>query len=96
MIRVPKSVVSLLRRIESSEEKELVWERGNGWWVGYYRVRASTCKLLLQFCLISEDQFSTATMKRFTLNGYGRKVLSDPDNKVCSEVESLLREVRWL
>lgn len=47
-----RSGQTLIERIKASEDKEVTWEKGAGWWVGHHQVNGRTCQYLLQLCLL--------------------------------------------
>lgn len=64
-------------RIMDTEEEELVFEKGAGWWVGEHKTSGKVGLRLLRFCLVKEDGFP-GQMLRLYINGDGKKALTDP------------------
>jgi hypothetical protein len=47
-----KASHDVLTKLLASEEQELTWEKGAGWWTDTERVSAAGCEHLLRLCLI--------------------------------------------
>lgn len=77
---VPTGVRNLLRRVQASEDQELVYERGAGWWVGCDQVAGRYARLAIQLVLVGLDGFSRVGhgMERYHVNEEGRRALGDP------------------
>lgn len=75
---VPRRVRNLCVRISESEDEELTYERGAGWWVGFDRVRGTVCKEALRFCLLRVDSFCDGDdYQIYELNEEGRALVDD-------------------
>lgn len=77
---VPVGVRRLLVRILASEDRELVYERGAGWWVGDEQVGGRWARLAIVLVLLGTDSYSPAGsgLERWHVNEEGRRALEDP------------------
>lgn len=53
---------NLLKRLMASEDRELVYSKGGGWWLDDTRIAGRDATELLRFCLIRECSYSSTTM----------------------------------
>lgn len=77
---IPKGVQNLLRRILASEDEEIVYEKGAGWWIGDDRTSGRYPLMAIRLCLLSCDElrgFGGRGMERWTINEEGRKAAAD-------------------
>lgn len=68
----------LLKKLSESEEDELVWCKGGGWWIDLSKVNGRVVKELLTMVLISDQGFGSDTYLVYELNEEGRAMLEDP------------------
>jgi len=70
---------NLLKRIDASEDGELVREKGAGWWVDADQVAARDAVELLRFVLLKRTYSSNdESYETFGINEEGRCLLGDP------------------
>ena len=56
-----------------NDNVELVFSKGGGWWIGDEQIYSSLAKSLIQYCMVSLDQFSkTGHFERYTINETGK------------------------
>lgn len=68
---ISNSAYNLLKKIQASEDQELVYERGAGWWVDTTQINSRITKELLMTCLIHLDNGETGRYEVYTLNEDG-------------------------
>lgn len=73
-------LVRFLKRILESEDQEVVYERGAGWWVGEDRTTGRWPRLALTLALVSptQDTHVGHGLERYEVNEEGRKLVQDP------------------
>lgn len=79
---VPSIARNLLRRIKESEDQELVYETGGGWWVGLHRTSGAAATACLRLCLLSLDHSTERgnyVYQVWTLNSESEASIADPD-----------------
>ncbi len=77
-LRVTTAERNLLIRIRDSEDGELVYEKGAGWWVGYDRVSAQVVHGLLNKVLIRDTDNTAGVLEIYELNEEGEQAAVDP------------------
>lgn len=73
---------NLLRRVLASEDQELVYEKGAGWWLDCDPVNGCDALELARFCLLScpeKVSMGRGQLERWVPNSESEKVVKDPD-----------------
>lgn len=81
-------MLNMLQMLLESEDGEVVYEKGGGWWIDLEQVSGRVVKSLLELCLVSERSYSE-TVRRYVLNSEGRQIFEDPHY-----VPGIIRAVR--
>lgn len=58
---------NLVKKIAKSEDGEVVYEHGAGWWVGPRRVASRDVYELIRANVLRADSFNTEKFQRYTL-----------------------------
>jgi len=82
-----KRATEILLHLRDDPDPDLVCCKGV-WWCGEEKTHGKIAKQLLQFVLISEDQYSSEDVRRYHINEWGRRVLNDPS--FLQEIVSIL------
>ena len=69
---------NLLWFIRDSDEEEVVYSKGGGWWVDITEVSGRVVKALLKLCLL-RDVSDSENFLRYTLNEESIRVLDEPN-----------------
>jgi hypothetical protein len=50
-----KASLRVLQKLKEDEDGEVTWEKGAGYWIGFYKVSTAGCEHLLRLCLLRQD-----------------------------------------
>lgn len=73
-------MVTLIKKINDSEDKELICATPGGWWVDHQRVFASDAYALLSLVLIRQMSYDK-DIQRYELTPCAFEMLEDPNRK---------------
>ena|ERR1035437_9597601 len=68
---------NLLIRIRDSEDGEIVFNEGGGWWVDDHQVNGQNAMDLIRLCLLRADSFNRDDYQIYELYEESRKIIDD-------------------
>lgn len=72
-----KGMADLIKKINASEDKELIHATPGGWWVDDGKVSGRVCQDLLKLCLLHSDGYNDPEYEYFTIHKEAVKMLTN-------------------
>lgn len=69
-IEVPTGVRNLLRRVRASDDQEVVYEKGGGWWLDFERVSGRWARTAIRMCCLKDLRLNKSdSFERYGADG---------------------------